>query len=154
MTYAAAARSPRPSRRVPIGDSPVPADAGFAREQLTIIEHHVGRRAVLAVAGEVDIQTAADLQTAIETAGNRALEIWVDLSDTTFMDSSGLHALVAARAHLTRASRRLVLICPQGPVLRVLTLTGLDHLRDLRHARCGEPRGHRMNRGYRRPRFR
>ena len=121
MRHAAAARSPGPSR-------PVPADTDLAREQLTIIEHHVGRRAVLAVAGEVDIQTATDLQTAIDTAGSRALEIWVDLSDTTFMDSSGLHALVTARAHLAQASRRLVLICPQGPVLRVLTLTGLDQL--------------------------
>jgi anti-anti-sigma factor len=99
------------------------------REQLTIIEHHVGRRAVVAVAGEVDMQTADDLQTAIVAAGNRALEIWVDLSDTTFMDSSGLHALVTARAHLIGAAgRRLVLICPPGPVLRVLTITGLDQL--------------------------
>jgi anti-sigma B factor antagonist len=128
MTHAAAARSPGPSRRVPLGDSPVPAEAGTAREQLAIIEHHVGRRAVLAIAGEVDIQTAGDLQTAIETARSRALEIWVDLSDTTFMDSSGLHALVQSRARLIEASRRLVLICPQGPVLRVLTLTGLDQL--------------------------
>ena len=128
MTHAVTARSPAPSRPVPGGDRSVPADTGVAREQLTIIEHHVGRRAVVAVAGEVDIQTAADLQTAIETASSRALEIWVDLSDTTFMDSSGLHALVSARAHVTQASRRLSLICPQGPVLRVLTLTWLDHL--------------------------
>jgi anti-sigma B factor antagonist len=125
MTHAATARWPAPSGPVPVGDGSVPADTSFAREQLTITEHHVGRRAVVAVAGEVDIQTAADLQTAIETASSRALEIWVDLSDTTFMDSSGLHALVSARAHV---SRRLALICPQGPVLRVLTLTALDHL--------------------------
>lgn len=118
MEQAAATRSREQSRRVPVS----------ACEQLTILEHHVGRRAVLAIAGEVDIQTADDLQTAIETARNRALEIWVDLSDTTFMDSSGLHALVQGRAHLDQASRRLVLICPQGPVLRMLTLTGLDQL--------------------------
>jgi anti-sigma B factor antagonist len=118
-----------------VGDATVP-ETGIAREQLTIIEHHVGRRAVVAVAGEVDIQTAADLQTAIETASNRALEIWVDLSDTTFMDSSGLHALVSVRAHLIEAGRRLVLICPQGPVLRVLTLTGVDQLFEI-HATRG-----------------
>lgn len=128
MTHAATARSPMPSRPVPVGNRSVPADTGFAREQLTITEHHVGRRGVLAVAGEVDIQTAAELQTAIEAAGNRALELWVELSDTTFMDSSGLHALVQSRAHLAQAGRRLVLICPQGPVLRVLALTGLDQL--------------------------
>jgi len=130
MTHAATARSLGPSGPVAVDGSAI------AREQLTIIEHHVGRRAVVAVAGEVDMQTAPDLRTAIETASSRALEIWVDLTDTTFMDSSGLHALAAARAHLTDAGRRLVLICPQGRVLRVLTLTGLDQLFEI-HATRG-----------------
>jgi anti-anti-sigma factor len=96
------------------------------RAQLAIGERRVGRRAVLAVAGEVDIQTASDLRAAIDAAGTRAFEIWVDLSDTTFMDSSGVHALAGARAQLARADRRLALICPAGPVRRVLELTGLD----------------------------
>jgi anti-sigma B factor antagonist len=130
MTHAATARALGPARPVAVDGSAI------AREQLTIIEHHVGRRAVVAVAGEVDMQTAPDLQTAIETASSRALEIWVDVSDTTFMDSSGLHALVQSRAHLAEAGRRLVLICPQGPVLRVLTLTGLDQLFEI-HATRG-----------------
>ena len=79
-----------------------PADP--TRALLTIAEHRVGRRAVLSVAGEVDISTAADLRTAIETAGTRAFEVWVDLSETTFMDSSGLHAMAQARAWPTRTS--------------------------------------------------
>jgi anti-sigma B factor antagonist len=130
MTHAATARALGPARPVAVDGSAI------AREQLTIIEHHVGRRAVVAVAGEVDMQTAPDLRTAIETASSRALEIWVDVSDTTFMDSSGLHALVQSRAHVAEAGRRLVLICPQGPVLRVLTLTGLDQLFEI-HATRG-----------------
>jgi anti-sigma B factor antagonist len=96
--------------------------------QFTIVEQRVGHRAVLAVTGEVDIATAPDLRAAIESAGIRAFEIWVDLSETTFIDSSGLHALNTARAELVLANRRLALVCPDGPVLRVLTLTGLDQL--------------------------
>lgn len=107
------------------------ADLGAA--PLTIAEQSVGRRAVLSVSGEVDLSTAAELQAAIENAGTRAFEVWLDLSETTFMDSSGLHALVRARAR--QANLRLALICPDGPVLRVLTLTGLDRTFEIHASR-------------------
>jgi anti-sigma B factor antagonist len=105
------------------------------RALLTIAEHRVGRRAVLSVAGEVDISTAADLRTAIETAGTRAFEVWVDLSETTFMDSSGLHAMAQARACLADANIRLALICTDGPVLRVIKLTGFDRIFEIHPSR-------------------
>jgi anti-sigma B factor antagonist len=105
------------------------------RALLTIAEHRVGRRAVLSVAGEVDISTAADLRTAIETAGTRAFEVWVDLSETTFMDSSGLHAMAQARARLADANIRLALICADGPVLRAIKLTGFDRIFEIHPSR-------------------
>ena len=110
-----------------------PADP--TRALLTIAEHRVGRRAVLSVAGEVDISTADDLRAAIETAATRVFEIWVDLSETTFMDSSGLHAMVQARTRLADANLRLALICPDGPVLRVLKLTGFDRMFEIHASR-------------------
>ena len=102
---------------------------------LTIEERRVGRRAVLSVVGEVDIGTAANLRTACDTAATRAFEIWVDLSGTTFMDASGLHAIARVRARLADANIRLVLICPDGPVLRVLQLTGLDRFFEIHASR-------------------
>jgi anti-sigma B factor antagonist len=102
---------------------------------VSIAEHRVGHRAVLSVAGEVDICTADDLRAAIETAAARVFEIWVDLSETTFMDSSGLHALAQARTRLADANLRLALICPDGPVLRVLKLTGFDRLFEIHASR-------------------
>jgi anti-sigma B factor antagonist len=103
------------------GHSPTASLLGFA-------EQRVGRRAVLTVVGEVDISTVADLHRALETAGDAdATEIWLDLTHTTFMDCSGLHALLDRRARLREVNRRLVLICPAGPVLRLLVLAGVDH---------------------------
>lgn len=94
---------------------------------LSIDEQRVGRRAVLTAVGEVDISTACDLRQALATARDGgAAEIWLDFMRTTFMDSSGLHVLVEARATLEEANRRLVVICPAGPVLRLLVLTGVD----------------------------
>ena len=113
------------------GDRP----ADIRGELLTIAEHRVGRRAVLSVAGEVDMSTAEDLRTAIETAGARACEVWVDLSETSFMDSSGLHAMARARASLADANLRLALICTDGPVLRVLKLSGFDRIFEIHPSR-------------------
>ena len=132
MTHTAVVRSPTGDRR---DATHLGALAAIAGPQLTISEHHVGRRAVLAVAGEVDIATSADLRTAIEAAGARAFEVWVDLSDTTFMDSSGLHAMAEARARLIGAKIRFVVVCPEGPVLRALTLTGLDRIFEIHASR-------------------
>jgi anti-sigma B factor antagonist len=100
-----------------------------------LAERRVGRRAVLSVTGEVDISTAEALRAAIGTSSGGASEIWVDLTETTFMDSSGLHVLVCARADLAEADLRVALICPEGPVLRVLKLTGLDRLFEIHASR-------------------
>ena len=102
---------------------------------LTVDEALVGRRAVLSVAGEIDMTTAAAVRDAIEAAATQAFEIWLDLTDTRFMDSSGIHAVTTARAHLAESGRRLVVICPAGPVLRVLTLTGFDQVLEIHPSR-------------------
>ena len=49
----------------------------------------------------------------------------LDLSGVTFLDSSGLHALLRARAYLAREDRSLVLVCPTGPARRVLDLASV-----------------------------
>ena len=94
--------------------------------QLTIEEQRAGWRAVITAVGEVDISSAADLQRALETARDGgAEEIWLDLTRTTFMDCSGLHAVLDLRASWDDANRRMVVVCPAGPVLRLLVLTGV-----------------------------
>lgn len=95
---------------------------------LKLKENYVGRRAVVSARGEVDMSNAADLRAGIESAATRAFEIWLDLTETSFMDSTALHALTEARTRLVEANLRLVLICPEGPVLRLLTLTGFDQI--------------------------
>jgi anti-anti-sigma factor len=81
---------------------------------------------VLSVRGEIDMATAGVLQDAIDRAresGRR--EIWADLTEVTFMDSSGLNALVRADHDCAANHVRLTVICPPGPVHRTLELTGL-----------------------------
>jgi anti-sigma B factor antagonist len=94
---------------------------------LAIDGRRVGSRLVLTVLGEVDISNADELRHALESAGDTsAAEIWLDLSAASFFDCRGVRTLLDVRAGLLEGHRRLVLICPPGPVRRLLGLTGAD----------------------------
>jgi anti-sigma B factor antagonist len=94
---------------------------------LTLELVRVGHRQVLGVAGEIDIDSATALPAAIDQAlDSGALDLWIDLTDVTFMDSAGVHALLAARTRVRALGRHLVVICPPGGPRRTLVLSGLD----------------------------
>lgn len=114
---------------------PLPRTDAPAQPLLAVEEHRVGRRVVLSVSGEVDFSTVAALSAAIDRAAAMSLDVWLDFTQTTFMDSSGVHALLEARSRLDRAGRRMVLICPEGPVLRLLTLTRIDQSLEIHSSR-------------------
>ncbi|SEF15554.1 STAS domain-containing protein [Streptomyces sp. Ag109_O5-10] len=97
------------------------------RGELAVVRADVDGIAVLGVRGEIDYQSVGVLTRAMPpadpTTGPRVV---VDLSEVTFMDSSGVNALVAAH-HATRAVRGwLRLAGAHGPVLRTVQLVGLD----------------------------
>lgn len=76
--------------------------------------------------GEVDAATAPALQEAIDGAVASSVGAFViDLTPTTFLDSSGIVVLLHTGAVLGREDRSLVVICPQGAVREVLALCGL-----------------------------
>jgi anti-sigma B factor antagonist len=100
-------------------------------EGIAVVTHHaVGRRSVLAVEGEVDLASVPLLADAVDAAlEGGAAELWIDLTDTLFMDSSGLHALLDTRRRAAELNRRLAIVCPDGPVRRLFELAGvLDQL--------------------------
>jgi anti-anti-sigma factor len=83
----------------------------------------------VAVRGEVDAATAPILQDALDDAVRATRGTLVlDLSGVGFLDSSGINVLLRVRALLGREERALVLVCPDGPVHRVLELAGIEDL--------------------------
>ena len=87
-------------------------------------EERDGARLVLVPRGDIDLATAGDLRSAIERAmSNGTHEVWVDLSQVDFMDSTGLSALVSG--HLAGS---LAVICPDGAARRALEVSGLHDL--------------------------
>jgi anti-anti-sigma factor len=88
--------------------------------------HTAGGRTDVAVAGEVDLASVDVLRSAIFGAlASNVAELTIDLCETEFMDSSGLHVLVDAYREARRLDRRLAIVCPPGPVRRLFDLTGL-----------------------------
>jgi anti-anti-sigma factor len=81
-------------------------------------------RDVLHVSGEIDLQVADELRGA-GLAAVSADGVAIDLSEVTFIDSSGLAALIEINNVTQSAGQRLTLVSPSRTVRRILELTGL-----------------------------
>jgi anti-anti-sigma factor len=87
-----------------------------------------GRCAVVVLSGDADV-TGKVLEDvlAAEAAKGPAL-LLVDLSAVSFMDSWALHVVLRATRARRVAGAAAGLVCPSGPVRRVLELTGAGQL--------------------------
>jgi anti-sigma B factor antagonist len=111
---------------------------------------------VISVYGELDALTAPELTDAIDALDGSALQVVVDLSELSFIDSSGLHTLMRARP----GGRPISVVCPNGNISRLLEIVKADRmlrvykqLDDLitEHADGHPPRFPRRLRGIRTP---
>jgi anti-sigma B factor antagonist len=85
-----------------------------------------GDAAVVHVSGEIDLAAKADLHGALTQAAGGERDVIVDLSRTTFMDSTALKALVDAWRSQTRAGLGFALRNPSREVCRTLRIAGLE----------------------------
>lgn len=82
---------------------------------------------VLAVAGEIDIYTAPLFkQAVVNLVSEGSTQVIIDLSDVTFMDSSGFGTLLGATKRLRPLGGGLHLAGANGTIQRMLHLTRLD----------------------------
>jgi anti-sigma B factor antagonist len=86
-------------------------------------------RYLITVTGEVDLATSPELDTAIIAAIDAAAaSVVIDLSDVSFMDSSGLGVIVRALKRCRETENDLDLIITNERVLKVFGITGLDQV--------------------------
>jgi len=86
-------------------------------------------RYVITVSGEVDLATSPDLDDAIIAAlDSGAGSLVVDLTDVSFMDSSGLGVIVRGLKRCREADKDLDLVITNERVLKVFGITGLDQV--------------------------
>ena len=96
---------------------------------LTLQVQQQGTRAVLTLAGELDLD-GADVLTA--TASDLIVQghhdLVLEMARVSFCDSMGLNALLHILRQATTAGGSLVLVSPTDPVKRLLSMCGVDRI--------------------------
>jgi anti-anti-sigma factor len=96
--------------------------------QVRTLDIHVARsdgQVLVRLAGELDLMSCGALSDRLSGLAPTPRTV-LDMSDVTFMDSTGLRALWLFQQLCEGDGSHLVLQSPSTPVLRVLELTGMQ----------------------------
>jgi len=98
--------------------------------EFAITEHpSEGDRHVLAVRGEIDLFTAPELkQVLAESIESGRVRIVIDLTDTTFLDSTALGVLIGAVKRLRSGEGALAIGNVDENISTTFEITGLDQI--------------------------
>jgi len=89
----------------------------------------LAERAVVSVGGEVDLETASQLgEHALDALRDVSPHLVLDITDVGFMDSTGLKVMVTIARRAELAGGSFAVVGASRPVLRILSLTGLDQV--------------------------
>jgi anti-sigma B factor antagonist len=95
--------------------------------QLEIETAHEHGRAVVTPRGEIDLVTQLQLKQHInELVVNGHVDIVVDLNETTFLDSTGLGALIGARRQTHAFKGSFAVVCVHERILKLFRITGIE----------------------------
>ena len=104
----------------------------FTLSQETLDDH----RYVVAVGGEIDLFTAPELKSAIgEALESGHTRIVVDLTETTFLDSTALGVLIGAVKRLRSRDGVLTIVNTDPNIAKTFEITGLDQIFTIRPTR-------------------
>jgi anti-anti-sigma factor len=82
----------------------------------------------VALAGDCDMAVREELTATLLAAVGRSTSVVVDLAEVDFLDSSGVHGLIAAHRAALERGGHIYLENPTGSVAAVLDLTGVGPL--------------------------
>jgi anti-sigma B factor antagonist len=84
-------------------------------------------RHVVAVTGEIDLFTAPDFKQHVSAPIDEGVaHVVVDLTKTTFIDSSSLGVLIGAHRRLKLRGGSLAIVCSNEAIVKTFRVTGLD----------------------------
>ena len=119
---------------VEVGARGASRDAPAPRHRFAMANKQLGNGTpVVSVAGELDLATAPAFErTLLDVTESGTAEVIVDLTGCSFLDSTGLRALVAARERLECSDRSLALVVSSPIVMRIFQITGFDESFEIR----------------------
>lgn len=97
-------------------DGPIDIEVEFGNNEAT-----------LRVSGELDLETAGALAAALDSVDS-SLAVHLDFDSVSYMDSSGLRAVLEAKNRLEGVGSTLDIVRASNIVVRLLEITGLSDL--------------------------
>jgi anti-sigma B factor antagonist len=109
----------------------------FTEPEFHLHEEDLDRRThVITVSGEIHVSTAPEFQRRLDAAiAKGKTAVVLDLSETEFIDSTGLSVLLNGLRRVTRQRGRMTLVCTSPTVLRLFEITRLDTTFDIHETR-------------------
>ena len=111
--------------------SDLPGQRGYGKDVAETAWYHVAHIqgfAVVTAGGDVDARTVQQFHHAVTEAAGMSSRMVIDLGHVTFIDSTGLGVLIAARNQAQQRGAGVALVSPPPMVRRLLTTTQLQHL--------------------------
>jgi anti-sigma B factor antagonist len=93
---------------------------------LTIEVHHERDYVIVTAAGEIDISTVARMRECLFDLAASGRPLVADLDQVSFIDSSGLAALVGTAKRAAACHGSLYAVCSRPTIRQLFRLTGLD----------------------------
>jgi anti-sigma B factor antagonist len=104
--------------------------------EFQLTQETAGDAQVVAVAGEIDLFTAPELKAALgEALDNGKTRIVVDLTQTTFLDSTALGVLIGAVKRLRSRDGAMTIVNTDVNIAKTFEITGLDQIFTIRGSR-------------------
>jgi anti-sigma B factor antagonist len=109
----------------------------FTEPEFHLREEDLDRRThVITVSGEIHVSTAPEFQRHLDAAISKGkTAVVLDLTETEFIDSTGLSVLLNGLRRVTRQRGRMALVCRNPTVLRLFEITRLDTTFDIHETR-------------------
>lgn len=106
-------------------------------EDFEVSDESLGNgRHVVAVTGEVDLFTAPELKARlVDVLDANSVRIVIDLTHTTFLDSTALGVLIGTVKRLRTVDGRLVIVNTDSAIAKTFEITGLDQIFTIRGTR-------------------
>jgi len=95
---------------------------------MEIRERDMGKHKIIEVIGDVDLYNVSELKQAIFNLVEKenAISLIIDMRETSYLDSSGIGALVAGQKKIKLKGGKFALLNLRDEVLNVLKLATLD----------------------------
>ena len=127
--------------RIPL-EAEAPAQDWFVPQFETRTEGLADSTYIVSVAGEIDLFTGPQFRAAVLGALDAgAAALIVDLSECSFMDSTGISVLVGANERLNHSTKPVAVVTDHPGVLQVLQVTGVDAMLGLYPSRSAALNG-------------